>query len=185
MVPVFRTINAIVLLTCGVASAQSPSPEAVEFFEKNVRPLLAERCYGCHSAKIDKPMGGLLLDSRAGMLRGGKSGIPAIVGGKPEESLLIAAVRRVNKDLQMPPGKALEPFEVDHLVEWVKLGAPDPRTDAIPAASHSPAPYDWDKARRHWAFGPVQDPKPPQVAAPEWSQSPVDQFIKAKLDSKG
>src|SRR6202047_4740762 len=132
MVPVFRTINAIVLLTCGVASAQSPSPEAVEFFEKNVRPLLAARCYGCHSSKLDKPMGGLLLDSKAGMLRGGKSGIPAIVAGKPEESLLIAAVRGVNKDLQMPPGKTLEAREIDSLAEWIKMGAFDPRTEDDP-----------------------------------------------------
>ena len=71
-----------------------PSPDGIAFFEKNVRPLLASRCYGCHSSKLDKPMSGLLLDSRAGMLRGGKSGAPVIVPGKPDESLLISAVRR-------------------------------------------------------------------------------------------
>jgi Protein of unknown function (DUF1549)/Planctomycete cytochrome C len=185
-----RVAGLLLFAASGFAQTHSVAPVAaaldgIAFFEKNVRPLLADRCYGCHSSKLDKPMGGLLLDSRAGLLRGGKSGIPAIVAGKPEESLLIAAVRRVNKDLQMPPGKALEPFEIDNLVEWVKLGAPDPRNDAIPAASLPPPPYDWDKARRHWAFRPVQDPKPPRVAALEWRQSPVDQFIKDKLDSKG
>ena len=129
-------------------------------------------------------MSGLLLDSRAGMLRGGKSGVPVIVAGKPEESLLIAAVRRVNKDLQMPPGKALEPFEIDNLVAWIKMGAPDPRTDAIPAAT-APAPaYDWQKARQHWAFRPVRNPRPPHVAPQEWNATPVDQFIKAKLDQQ-
>src|SRR5215471_19854463 len=85
----------------------APSSEALAYFEKNIRPLLADNCYGCHSSKLAQPMSGLLLDSRAGMLRGGKSGAPAVVPGKPEESLIIAAVRGVNKDLRMPPGKTL------------------------------------------------------------------------------
>jgi hypothetical protein len=161
------------------------NPDGIAFFEKNIRPLLAEHCYGCHSTKVKPPMSGLLLDSQAGMLRGGKTGIPVIVAGKPEESLLIAAVRRVNKDLQMPPGKALKAFEIDNLVEWIKMGAPDPRTESAPVAALPTPTYDWDKARRHWAFRPVRDSKPPQVAAGEWRQSPVDEFIKTKLDAKG
>src|SRR5579871_3746186 len=177
-------------LIAGVAFAQLPVPtiasnaEGIAFFEKNVRPLLADRCYGCHSSKLDHPMSGLTLDSRAGMLRGGKSGVPVIVAGKPDESLLVVAVRRINKDLQMPPGKALEPFEVDNLVEWIKMGAPDPRTEPLPAAAAPPPAYDWKKARTHWSFRPIRDPKPPGVASPDWKQSPVDQFIKAKLDEK-
>ena len=158
--------------------------EGIEFFEKNIRPLLADRCYGCHSSKVNPPMAGLLLDSQAGTLRGGKSGAPAIVTGKPEESLFISAVKRINKDLQMPPGKPLEQAEIDNLVEWVKMGAPDPRTEAIPAGAPASPPYDWAKAKRHWAFRPVRNLKPPRVAPPEWNQSTIDQFIKAKLDSK-
>src|SRR6202011_1927996 len=134
--------------------------------------LFASQCYGCHNSKLDKPMGGLLLDSRAGMLRGGKSGVPAIIAGKPGESLLISAVRRVNQDLKMPPGKALEPYQIDALVEWIKMGAPDPRDQALPAAAPPPVAYDWEKARRHWAFQPVQDPRPPLVSSGEWSKSP-------------
>jgi hypothetical protein len=184
ILPAFRIVTAIILLASGVASAQSPSPEGIEFFEKNVRPLLAARCYGCHSSKLDKPMGGLLLDSKAGILRGGKSGVPALVAGKPDDSLLISAVRRTNKDLQMPPGKALEANEIESLVAWVKMGAPDPRTDVI-AQTALPAPsYDWEKARQHWAFRQLQDPKPPKVNAAEWNKSPIDQFIKSKLDEK-
>src|SRR5215472_2362356 len=139
-------------LIAGVAFAQPPAPpaatdtEGIAFFEKNVRPLLAAKCYGCHSSKVEHPMSGLLLDSRAGMQRGGKSGVPVIVAGKPDDSLLVAAVRRINKDLQMPPGKALEPFEVDNLVEWIKMGAPDPRTEALPAAAAPQPAYDWQKA---------------------------------------
>ena len=87
------------------------------------------------------------------------------MAGKPDESLLIAAVRRVNKDLQMPPGKALEESEISNLVEWIKMGAPDPRAEAAPVAALATPSYDWDKARRHWAFRPVRDPKIPYVAA--------------------
>jgi hypothetical protein len=187
---IYRGAGLFLLGALGFAQTHSVAPVAanadgIAFFEKNIRPLLADHCYGCHSSKLSAPMSGLLLDSQAGMLRGGKTGIPVIVVGKPEESLLIAAVRRVNKDLQMPPGKALEAFEIDNLVEWIKMGAPDPRTEAAPVASLPTPTYDWNKARRHWAFRPVRDPKPPQVAAPEWKRSPVDHFIKAKLDAKG
>ncbi len=184
---IYRVAGLFLLGALAVAQTNSvaPNPDGIAFFEKNIRPLLADRCYGCHSSTLSAPLSGLLLDSQAGMLRGGKTGIPVIVAGKPEESLLIAAVRRVNKDLQMPPGKALDAFEIDNLAEWIKMGAPDPRTDAAPVAALPAPAYNWDKARRHWAFRPVRDPKPPQVAAPEWRQSPVDRFIKAKLDAKG
>ena len=79
-------------------------------------------------------MSGLLLDSRAGIARGGKTGAPIVVPGKPDESLLITAVRRTG-DLKMPPGTALEPYEIGNLVAWIKMGAPDPRNDAAPAAA--------------------------------------------------
>src|SRR3954451_11335868 len=106
------------------------SPEGIAFFEKNVRPVLAQRCYGCHSSAQPKPMGGLALDSRAGMLRGGQSGVPSIVPGNPEESLLLKAVRGSNKNLQMPAGgKALDPREIDNLAAWIRMGAPDPRVE--------------------------------------------------------
>ena len=185
---VYRVAGCLILAS--TAFAQPPAPQVagdsdgMAFFEKNVRPLLASRCYACHSSKLQQPMSGLLLDSQAGMLRGGKSGIPVIVAGKPDESLLIAAVRRVNKDLQMPPGKPLEPFEIDNLAEWIKMGAPDPRTDPTPAAAPPAPAYDWQKARQHWAFRPVRNPKPPRAAMREWNLTPVDQFIKAKLDAK-
>src|SRR3954468_15798036 len=138
--------------------------EGLTYFEQNIRPLLAANCYGCHSAKVEKPMGGLLLDSRAGMLKGGKSGVPAIVPGKPEESILLGAVLGSNKDLRMPPGKTLDPSEIEHLAVWIKMGAPDPRTEAAPPSGTSLS-YDWDKAKQHWAFRPIQDPKPPTVAS--------------------
>src|SRR6516164_7408998 len=93
----------IFLLPAALAAQTVPDSEGVAFFEKNIRPLLAANCYGCHSSKLDKPMGGLLLDSRAGMLRGGKSGVAVIVAGKPEQSLLLGAVLGNRADLKMPP----------------------------------------------------------------------------------
>jgi hypothetical protein len=154
--------------------------EGIAYFEKNIRPLLATNCYGCHSSKLASPMSGLTLDTKAGMLRGGKSGLPAVVPGKPDDSLIVAAVKHTTQ-LSMPPGKSLAPAEIEALVEWIKMGAPDPRTEAAPAPI---APYDWEKARRHWSFQPVRDPAPPQVSSTEWNQTVIDRFIKTKLDEK-
>ena len=102
----------------------------MEFFEKRVRPVLAEHCYECHSAEAKKLKGKLRLDSREELLRGGETG-PAVVPGKPDESLLITAVGYHDKDLQMPPPKddvarKLGDAQIADLVEWVKLGAPMP-----------------------------------------------------------
>ncbi|HEV2688889.1 MAG TPA: PSD1 and planctomycete cytochrome C domain-containing protein [Bryobacteraceae bacterium] len=178
---------SIAALLCVPLPSQTPPPqqpnaEETAFFERNIRPIFATHCYGCHSSKLDKPMSGLLLDSRAGIARGGKSGAPIVVPGKPDESLLIVAVRRANKDLQMPPGAALEPYEIGNLVAWIKMGAPDPRTGSVPPAAPV-STIDWEKARQHWSFRPVQDPQPPATTG-EWNASPVDRFIKAKLDEK-
>ena len=101
--------------------------EDFEFFEQHVRPVLVENCYPCHSSGSEKIKGGLLLDTREGLLKGGDSG-PAIVPGDPEASLLIKAVRYADKDLQMPPkDKRLAAGQIADLVAWIKLGAPDPR----------------------------------------------------------
>ena len=113
-------------LPCANA-ADETTRDKVAFFENKVRPLLLARCVECHGDKKHK--GGLRLDSRAGWAKGGESG-PAIVPGKPDESLLIKAIRYLDKDLQMPPKKALTPQEVEILVDWVKDGAFDPRKDA-------------------------------------------------------
>ena len=96
------------------------------FFREKIEPLLRERCYECHS-HAGKMKGGLTLDSRSGWVEGGESG-PAIIPGKPDASLLIRAIRRLDEDLSMPPKKPLPPGEVALLTEWVRLGAPDPRT---------------------------------------------------------
>src|SRR6266566_499090 len=95
----------------------------IEFFESNIRPLLVENCYQCHGEKKQK--GELRLDSRSALMRGGELGI-VIVPGKPDESLLIKAIRYLDPDLSMPPKKKLSDRQINDLVKWVKMGAPYP-----------------------------------------------------------
>src|SRR5215467_11105471 len=102
--------------------AAATAPQSPEYFESSVRPVLVENCYDCHG---EQRMGGLRLDSREGMLKGGRSG-PAIVPGDPEKSLMIQAVRQTRDTLKMPKGGRLKPAEVDALAEWVRAGAPWP-----------------------------------------------------------
>src|SRR5438445_12754557 len=119
-----------VAFPAALSAADEPvlTPENPTFFEQKVRPLLIERCYQCHSQ--GKPVkGGLKLDSRAGWQKGGDTG-SAVVPGKPDESLLVTAVRYQDADLQMPPAGKLADAEIALLVEWVQRGAPDPRDDA-------------------------------------------------------
>src|SRR5262245_40637929 len=97
-----------------------------EFFEAKVRPILTDHCYKCHSTESEKIKGGLLLDSKEGLLRGGDSGI-VLVPGEPDKSKIIVAVRHTDKDLQMPPKEKLSGQEIADLEEWVRMGAPDPR----------------------------------------------------------
>ena len=111
-----------------VGLSQVYGADGTAFFESNIRPLLVERCYECHSVEAKKVKGGLLLDSRTGWAKGGENG-PAIVPGKPAESLLIEAVLYADSDLQMPPKRKLEPEQVAALQEWIRMGAPDPRVD--------------------------------------------------------
>jgi hypothetical protein len=148
-------------------AAHTALAEDHAFFESKVRPVLVEHCYECHSR--EKTKGGLALDTKQGWEKGGNSG-PVIVPGKPEESLLIKAVRYHDKDLAMPPekkgGKLTEAVIAD-LVEWVRMGAPDPRI-----AEAKIAGMKEDEAKSWWAFQPL-----PKVNA----SKNVDDFINAKL----
>ncbi|MFM8336273.1 MAG: PSD1 and planctomycete cytochrome C domain-containing protein, partial [Opitutaceae bacterium] len=154
-------------------------PEHVEFFEAKVRPLLAEHCYKCHSAAQGKSKGGLQLDTRDALRRGGASGA-AIVAGDTTKGLLLEAVRYKNDDLLMPPpdeGGRLSPEKVAVLEEWVRMGAPDPR-DGGPAS-----PLDMDAARRHWALQPVRKPAVPSSGDPRIS--PIDALVRATQTERG
>src|SRR5262249_30118669 len=103
--------------------AQQATPDQLAFFESKVRPVLASQCYSCHSAKAKTPFAGLKVDSRDALLRGGDRG-PAVIPGKPEDSLLIQAVR--HRVVQMPPGGKLEESQIAALESWVRMGAPWP-----------------------------------------------------------
>ena len=151
----------------------------VQFFENKIRPILVDKCYKCHSKESEKVRGGLLLDSREATLQGGNTG-PALVPGKPDESLLIQAVRYKDEDLQMPPkGEKLSDAQIADLVEWVRRGAPDPRI--IAAKGAKPA----GTGRNHWAFQAVTKPAVPAVKKGDWATNPIDSFILAKMEEKG
>src|ERR1051325_10273092 len=127
---------AVVLLTALPVSAQENNPAGLDLFEKKIRPLLAENCYKCHSAKSEKLKAGLYLDSRDAIVAGGDSG-PSVVPGNPDKSLIIKAVRWTDKDLQMPPKTKLSDSAIADLTQWVKMGAPWPK-EAAPAAAGAP-----------------------------------------------
>ena len=156
------------------AEDQLPQPQ-VEFFEKQIRPVLVKHCYECHSAKSKKLKGGLRLDLRETSRRGGDSG-PAIVPGKPDKSLLIDVIRY--QSLEMPPKGKLPDRVIADLVKWVEIGAPDPRV----GKSKRPTAPDIDEGRKHWAFQPVDNPKKPEVIDASWPKSQIDFFILSRLE---
>src|SRR5205814_7866841 len=133
-----------------------------------------EHCYKCHSQGAEKIKGGLLLDSRDGLLKGGDSG-PALVAGDPDNSVLVKAVRYIDEGLQMPPrknGGRLSDQQITDLEAWVKMGAPDPRTrDAV--SQPGPPLSDPDKVRDHWAFKPIQHPPPPAAKNHRWVKNGI------------
>ena len=156
------------------------SREHLDFFEAKIRPLLAERCYECHSVTAKKLKANLRVDTRDGLLQGGDLG-PAIVPGHPEKSLLIEAVQQADKDLAMPPKSRLADHEIKALRDWIQMGAPDPRTTIEPRTAAS---VDGEIARRHWAYQPIQSPVPPEVHEAAWAHNPIDQFIFAALTER-
>jgi hypothetical protein len=166
------------------AFAEEPTPDDIAFFESKVRPVLVERCYECHSAKSEKIRGGFLLDSRAGIRKGGDTG-PAIAPGDPEASLLIEAIRHKSEDLAMPPKKKLPPEQIAALEEWVRMGAPDPRGDDTLAVVQAKSAIDWAKARQWWSFQPLKSPEPPRVKDKSWPANDLDRFILARIEAAG
>jgi hypothetical protein len=160
------------------ARSTAPTPQAVEFFEKHVRPLLVNKCVSCHGP--DKHRGGLRLDSAAALRKGGDSGA-VVVPGKPDKSLLIKAVRHEG-ELKMPKKGKLDARSINVLVAWVRAGAPWPaERDPTKSAGSSVA-----RARsRHWSFRPVKKPGLPAVKLRTWARTPIDVFVLARLEAKG
>src|SRR5438445_1824202 len=140
------------------AAGQSPNPEGIEFFQAKIRPVLVKNCYVCHSSDAKSPMANLTLDTRDGVRKGGVSG-PAIIPGKPDESLLIRAIRHDGR--KMPPGAKLPDGVIEDFEKWVAMGAPDPREER--AVELKPSQIDIEKGRQFWSFQPLKNVAPPQV----------------------
>jgi mono/diheme cytochrome c family protein len=200
-------------LTIGLAGearqTRAAAAASSEIFEAKIRPVLAANCYDCHT---DEQMGGLRLDSREAMLKGGRTG-PAIVPGDPDKSLLIQAVRQTSATLKMPKGGRLKPDEIDALAEWVRSGAPWPASAAVnsaaatagkptsgatnsdaatadkpAAAPNRPAakPYVITAEQRaFWSFQPIRKAPLPAVAHGDWPKSDIDRFVLARLEKDG
>ena len=163
-------------------SAAEFGQEDIAFFEKNIRPLLSSKCYQCHSVAEGKSKGGMVLDTRVGLLAGGNDGA-VIVPGKPADSLLLRALSYEDEDLKMPPQKAggrLTDGQIELVRTWIERGAPDPR-DSPSNRLTGLTP----KARAHWSFQPVKNPASPRVIDRAWCQSPIDFFVLAKLEAAG
>src|SRR5882672_5672258 len=191
--------------------AVAPTAQSSDYFESNVRPVLAANCYDCHT---DERMGGLRLDSRDGLLKGGGSG-PAVVPGDPDKSLMIQAIRQTGT-LKMPKGGRLKPDEIETLVEWVRAGANWPSsaasTSTVSAAtvgkpttagstSAAPSPVTENKTattpasaptyvikpeqRAFWSFQPLRTPPAPAVSHASWPKTDIDRFVLARLEKEG
>lgn len=163
--------------------AQEDPAKANEFFEQKIRPVLVEHCYSCHSAAAEqnkKLKGGLYLDFAAGLLTGGDTG-PALVKGKPAESLLIKALKY--DDLQMPPNGKLPEAVVADFVKWIELGANDPRVEQ-PMVKPVRV-IDLDEGKKFWSFQPLKVAVPPEVKNSAWTKTALDRFVVAKHEELG
>jgi hypothetical protein len=172
-----------IVLLASSGRAAGVDPGGAEFFEAKVRPVLVEHCYKCHSAeaaKAGKLKGELYLDSRDGVLKGGKDGA-ILIPGKPQESKMIEAVRYGNEDLQMPPKDRLPANVVADLEKWIAMGALDPRVGAAPAAK---AGIDIEAGKKYWAFQPLHRFEPPAAPGDRWGKTPIDRFILASLQRR-
>lgn len=173
---------ACLLLSCTAAgNAPAQGDPGIEFFERKIRPALIEHCHECHSAEAENPKGRLLLDSRAGLLKGGESG-RAVVPGQVSKSLLIEAIRR--QSFEMPPSGKLPDAIISDFVKWIEMGAPIPRDDH-PQGGTGTWQEQLSRRSRHWSWQPMRRTALPAVAGADKSSHPVDRFILAKLAEGG
>lgn len=168
---------------CARAAELTPT-EQIAFFEAKIRPVLVEHCYACHSAESEKLKGGLRLDFRDGVLKGGRTG-PAFIAGDPDKSLIIQAIRHTDEDSAMPPKTKLSPAQISDFERWVSIGAPDPRDKATPTDAPV-SKIDYAKAKQFWSFQtPTEKALPKLEQAGRWAQNPIDIFVAAKHAEKG
>ncbi len=174
-----RLIIAVALVGFGGPDrAVAAEPVSADFFESQVRPVLAANCYECHGPK--KQESDLRLDSREAMMTGNSDGA-VIVPGDPEKSRLVKAIRRQG-EIKMPPEKTLPAPAVEALATWIKAGAPWPEKSPTATVSNV-AETIIAAAKGHWAFKPVREPPLPSVRETAWVKSPVDAFVLARLEA--
>ncbi len=164
----------VFLLTLSAGLAE----QRTDFFEKKIRPVLSMSCYECHSAKSKSLKAGLLLDRKAGWVRGGKNGA-VIHPGKPDESILMNALKYDNHELQMPPSGKLSETVLADFEKWISMGAPDPRNSSMEEvfAVGGLKAKSLKEGREFWAFKPIKLPLLPAVQKGEWIQDEIDRYI--------
>jgi hypothetical protein len=160
-------------------SPLSAAGDGVAFFERRIRPILVEHCYECHSSKSK---GGLRLDGKSRMLRGGDSG-RAVVPGKPEDSLLVESIRYSADSFQMPPKGKLPESVIRNFSQWIKIGAPWPDDGKEEPAIEGEKDFEITaEDRAFWSFQPVTKTAPPTVRNASWAKNPIDSFILGRLE---
>jgi mono/diheme cytochrome c family protein len=175
----------------------APLSSADRFFFERVRPLLASRCWSCHGP--DKAEGGLRLDSRDAAIKGGDTG-PALVLGEPDQSLMLMAIKRTHKVLEMPPKEKLSTSDIDTLERWIQNGAPWPAapapSSAAPIARGEPIGDAWSDSRNPivqlfggqrlelWSLKAVKRPDVPEMSQSDWAKNDLDRFVLARLEKE-
>lgn len=158
------------------------TPEQLNFFEKNIRPVLVQHCYKCHSEEAGKAKGGLTLDTMQATRLGGESGHPGVTPGSTALSSLYEALTWQNPDMQMPPKQKLPEDVIAAFKQWIEMGAPDPREHKVANASGGKRVIDMDEGRKHWAFQKPVKSLPPEVKTEGWARTDIDRFILAGLE---
>jgi hypothetical protein len=185
--PRFASVLPYIVALLGLAGTMlaartdEPTAEQLDFFEKNIRPVLADNCYRCHST-TGKQRGDLILDTKEGLLKGGENGA-VIVPGHPEKSRLYQAILFTDAKLKMPKDGKLTRQQIDDIGKWIAMGAPWPKTDKTTKINIKK--FDLAERAKHWSFQPVKKQTLPPVKTKGWATSPIDYFILNKLEQVG
>lgn len=177
--------QSVALIACALlsnADHRLVADEATDFFERKIRPVLAQHCYECHAGDSELIQGGLRLDDPTSMAQGGDSG-PAVMPGDPDKSLLLSAIRY--DDFEMPPEGPLSAEIVSDFEKWIELGAIDPRESTGAMAEQSSEKIDWNAAREKWAFQPPQTHAPPATQDDAWAARKIDSFVLSAIEEAG
>src|SRR5580658_3696661 len=170
-----RQCLAFALLSLPAAA----QPTSADFFENKIRPVLASKCYACHSSELARPVEGLMLDTKAGLAR-------VVTPGKPNESRILQGIRYTDPTFQMPPTGKLPDSVIADFEQWIAAGAVDPRIATV--VTTTPASLKGmsiEDGRKWWAFQPVREIAPPKVKDTTWAKTKIDAFVLAKLEEKG